>query len=195
MNGTNGLSPSKEKLGMNKSLLVSGAVALALVGGCSSRKADVKEKPEVDQVQADKWFVTSATDTAVKNGIIAQHTLYPYHFVNDSAQLNELGMKELGILADHYKANAGQLNVRQGNSSDELYKARLQTVNSELRHAGVVPEHVVVADNFAGGPGMRSERVSKALKDEEKALGSGSSEGSTSSSSTGAANQGTTSQP
>jgi hypothetical protein len=32
---------------------------------------------------------------------------------------------------------------------------------------------VVVADNVPGGRGMRSERVAKALKDEEKSLGEG----------------------
>jgi len=153
-------------------LFATGVVSMGLIGlavGCSNKKHEEKAKePEVDQLAADKWFVTSAQDTAVKNGIIAQHTIFPYHFAADSAQLNDLGMKELTILADHFKANAGHLNVKQGDASDELYKARLATINSELRHAGVVPEHVVIADNFAGGEGIRSERVNKALKDEEK---------------------------
>jgi len=182
---------------MRSSFLISGVAALALLGGCHNDKHETTSKEEVDQIAADKWFVTSAQDTAVKNGIIAQHTIYAYHFVPDSAQLNDLGVKELMILSDHFKANSGQLNVRQGDASEELYKARLQTINAELRHAGVVPEHVVIADNFPGGKGMRSERVVKAIKDEAKdqTAGGGSSSSETGNTATPVTTPGTAGQP
>ena len=114
--------------------------------------------------EADTLFVNSISDTAVNNGIIAQHTLYPYHFMTGSAQLNDLGVRELAVLSDHFKTATGQLNVRKGDTGNELYQARLKTVTSALAAAGVKGENVVVKDGAAGGSGMSSERLNAGLK-------------------------------
>lgn len=39
------------------------------------------------------------------NGVVRQKTVFPYHFNTDSPKLNELGERDLMILAKHYKEN------------------------------------------------------------------------------------------
>jgi hypothetical protein len=104
------------------------------------------------------WIVHSYTDPAIANGIVAQHTLFPYHFVADTAELNELGQRDMAVLADHYRDATGQLNVRRGDASEALYRARLAAVTTRLAGAGIPAGRVQLADGFAGGPGLPTDR-------------------------------------
>jgi hypothetical protein len=113
---------------------------------------------------ADKQFDTKLVPTLnnihVENAILAQHTLYPYHFVLDGAELNELGQRDFAVLARHFVEHPGLLNVRQGEGiGPDLYKARVAYVTSRLKEAGVEAGRVSVSDGMPGGPGMRSEAV------------------------------------
>ena len=51
------------------------------------------------------------------NGVVRQKTVFPYHFLNDSPALNELGERDLALLANHYRDNVlpyvGQTDVLQ----------------------------------------------------------------------------------
>ncbi len=96
---------------------------------------------------------------AVDHAIIRQHTLYPFHFVTDGARLNELGRREVDVLAAHFKDFPGALNVRQGRANDALYEARARTVVDALAKAGVDVERMMVSDGLPGGDGVTSERV------------------------------------
>jgi hypothetical protein len=105
-----------------------------------------------------EWYNKSAID----NAIIAQHTLYPYHFVPDGESVNELGEHDLNVLIDHFKNHPGKLNVRRGSASAELYQARVNFVIERMFNAGV--RLGPVEDGLPGGEGMSSERVLVALK-------------------------------
>lgn len=141
----------------NCTIVITGAICL-LMAGCGA--ADKGAKPvELDQGLINAGLVNSYNNLAMQEAILAQHTLYPYHFVKNGAQLNELGRRDLAVLAGHFKENPGRLNVRRDNVSPDLYNARVQFVVNELRKAGVDAGRIAVADGMPGGSGISSERI------------------------------------
>ena len=141
---------------MRISSRVIAAATIAGAAGCT-----LPERPQMDSPASalNVRIVRALNDAAIKNAVITQHTLYPYHFILNSAQLNELGAKDLGVLIGHYTNNRGTLNVRQGNVPPALYKARVATVVDAMTEAGVDTQHVTIADGMPGGDGMASDRV------------------------------------
>ncbi len=119
---------------------------------------DVQTSVAHDYSKINAWLVRSCSDDAIKNAIIVQHTLYSYHFIDDSDELNALGEHDLAILAEHFKKYAGRLNVRRGPESVELYAARLKSAAESLKLAGV-DNQILISDGLPGGEGMDSGRV------------------------------------
>lgn len=107
----------------------------------------------------DVELVNSLNNLGVDNAIIAQHTLSPYHFVAGGEELNELGLRDLSVLARHFTKHEGTLNVRRGETPPDLYEARVTYVMEELKKAGVDTGRMAIADGMPGGAGMPSERV------------------------------------
>lgn len=112
----------------------------------------------------DAWLARSFRDMAIRNAIVREHTVFPYQFAHDSGELNELGRRDLRILASHFKVHAGELNVRRGEASRELYQRRIETVIEMLTAAGVGRDNVEIRDGLPGGDGMTSERVTIILR-------------------------------
>jgi hypothetical protein len=104
-------------------------------------------------------LVNSFSDIAMQNAIISEHTLYPYHFVKNGADLNELGQRDLAVLTKHFMQNPGRLNVRQDSISADVYEARVNTVLDQMKEAGIDTERVNISDGMPGGSGMPSETV------------------------------------
>jgi hypothetical protein len=73
--------------------------------------------------------------------------------------LNDLGRRDLGVLARHYAEHPGVLNIRRDQTPEALYDARVAHVMAGLKEAGVRTERMNVSDEMAGGPGMSSEQV------------------------------------
>ena len=111
-------------------------------------------------------LINTYKDTSVQNAIISQHTLYPYHFVNNSAELNELGLRDIAVLSAHFDRNPGQLNIRHGNVSTDLYVDRIDFVLDKLKKAGINTRKIDITDGMPGGSGMTSDAVIVALEDE-----------------------------
>ena len=143
---------------MNTKTAILIAVSLTLIAGCCQ---DNKQRQEAirSQRETDTRLVSWANDAAIENAIVAQHTLFPYHFEPNSAELNELGRRDLGILARHYQQNPGRLNVRRGPTHPNLYQARVDHVVAMLRSGGVVTAAIHISDAPAGGEGMPSEEM------------------------------------
>lgn len=160
-------------------LAAAGAILFAsLAGGCAS---DTAEKQNADRHQReamppaaideekrdfDAAIVQTHQDDFAAAGIIRQHTIFPYHFVQDSATLNELGQHDVAILAAHYAAVGSDrglppstLSVRRGEASPGLYEARVRAVVAELARGGVANDRVRIADAVPGGDGMASSRI------------------------------------
>jgi len=137
-------------------LWCAGIICLAgvLLAGCEEEQAASK-----NQKNLDVELVNTVNNLQVENAIITQHTLYPYHFATDGAGLNDLGQRDLMVLARHFKEHPGVLNVRQGETGAELYSARVAQVQSRLKEAGVDTGRMTISDGMPGGPGMRSEAI------------------------------------
>lgn len=136
-------------------LMVTCCVLMAGCGGGANKAGS----PKLDTNRINAALVSSYNDLAMQNAIIAQHTLYPYHFVKNGAVLNELGQRDLAVLAGHFKEYPGQLNVRRDDLSAEIYSARVDHTLDLLKKAGVDAQRISVSDGMPGGSGMTSERV------------------------------------
>lgn len=131
-----------------------------------------EENMAADGAKADfnVELVNTINNIQVENAIIAQHTLYPYHFVADGEELNDLGERDFGVLAKHFKEHPGILNIRRGETSADLYEARVAGIMSGLKEAGIETNRMSVADGMPGGPGMSSERAVTILKEAPQRL-------------------------
>jgi hypothetical protein len=135
--------------------LVAAGLILLATAACEHRA-----KPRLkDSRELDDWFVTTAREAGVRQAIIAEHTLYGYHFVPDSARLNDLGYHDLCILSEHFAEFPGELCVRQGSAPEDLYRQRMETVQTELVRAGVAADRMTLTSGLPGGPGLAGNRV------------------------------------
>lgn len=126
----------------------------------------------------DSELVSTLNNISVENAIIAQHTLYPYHFVPDGERLYELGRRDFSVLARHFAEHTGSLNIRRGKAPADLYEARVSHVIESLKEAGIETSRVRISDRMPGGSGMPSERVVTILQktaEGSRTLGAGSS--------------------
>ncbi|MHC4441599.1 MAG: hypothetical protein ACYTF1_15880 [Planctomycetota bacterium] len=148
---------------MKQLMIFETSVFLILLIGC---EASNPTNNEYDRRAANVWMVGSIKDAAINNAIVRQHTLYPYHFIANSAILNELGKQELAVLVEQYKKYPGNLNVRQGVTPNDLYNARLKSVVAAMVEAGVTMDRIKISDGMPGGDGITSERVLRIMEEE-----------------------------
>jgi hypothetical protein len=137
-----------------KTANILGATLLATLAGCASAS-----KPEHGPFAGDMLLGAS-----LSRAIVAQSALYPCHFEPGGTQLNELGLRDLGVLTEHLRTHAGTLLVRRGDASTELHHGRVQAVLAALEQAGVAREQIAVHDGLPGGEGLASVRVVEILK-------------------------------
>jgi hypothetical protein len=149
-------------------VLSTSALLLAALG-CAEPEPGLEQRHSLNV-----WLANSLKKTSAVNAIIRGRTLYPYHFVEGSAELNDLGHADLDVLANHYRSHPGKLNLRQGEAPAELYGARKKTVLEYLGMAGVEPQTVAIEDGIPGGDGADSERVIQALATEREKESGGS---------------------
>jgi len=156
----------------NTSTIITAVLFCILTLGCEQ---SAKQGP--DQHLVNSRLINSYNDTAIENAIVSQHTLFPYHFVQNGAELNELGQQDLAVLAGHFMKHPGSLNIRRHDTTAELYEARVNTVRERLRQAGINVERMSISDGMPGGSGMASEKVLTILENKTqgaKALGTSS---------------------
>lgn len=110
---------------------------------------------------------------SLQRALVAQSTLFPYHFVPGSSELNELGRRDLLVLAYSLQEHSGSLVVRRGDASPELAEARVRSVIAALESAGVARDHVTIHDGLPGGDGLASARVLDILKNPLTLSGAG----------------------
>jgi hypothetical protein len=126
----------------------------SLLFGCQEDQVTAQKSQNVDAE-----LVRALNAVGVESAIISQRTIYPYHFVSDSDELNALGQRDLMVLARHFKDHAGALNVRRDDTDAALYEARVAAVLAALKEAEVDTDRLTVSDSMPGGDGMASERV------------------------------------
>ncbi len=101
---------------------------------------------------------------SLERAILAQSSLFPCHFESGGTGLNELGRRDLGVLAEHLRTHSGSLLIRRGDASAALYQARVQAVLAALAEAGVPQDQLAVHDGLPSGTGLASVRVVEVIK-------------------------------
>jgi hypothetical protein len=160
------------------------AAVLLTLWGC-----EPQPDPADGRSEMNAWLVRSYSDEAIKNAIIAQHTLFPYHFAQNGAELNKLGQHDLGILAEHFKTFPGPLSIRQGGEGRALYRARINTVLKALAAAGVKARSVPITNQLPGGDGADSDTVIRTVIESDSRQGGSSNQSGGSGTSTGTGRQ------
>lgn len=177
---------------MRNSTLVTCLAGLLLAAGCADSKPnDATTQPS--PAATDAMITDSINDSGIRTAIIMQHTLYAYHFVEDGAELNTLGKRDLAVLIAHFRARGGgPLSIRHGDAPDALYAARVSAVQDALNAAGIDPATVQIADASPGGPGMTGSDAVRALDkaQSDQLYGGGSSGGGSSSGGSGSGSGG-----
>jgi hypothetical protein len=146
------------KLSMNITLMLTCILAF----GCQEI---TKEEPNKELLNSR--LINIYNDVALENAIISQHTLYPYHFVKNGAELNDLGKRDLSVLINHFIHQAGHLNIRRLDISNSLYEARIEYVRKTLQDAGIGTDRIGISDDMPGGSGMASESILVILSQED----------------------------
>lgn len=139
------------------------AMIAAAIAGCQSSN-DPLPMPLYDDTELDSGMVQRYFTEQIDSGIVRQRTIYSHHFVDQTAHLNELGRRDISVLARHYRQYGGSLHVRQGPTSNELYAVRLESIRAALAASGVSKDQVVIDDGLPGGDGLSAEAASRALE-------------------------------
>ena len=126
-----------------------------LISGCQEEQ---RAKLPDERLMNSK-LINTYSDIAIQNAIITEHTMYPYHFVKNASKLNDLGQRDLAVLATHLAQYGGSLNVHRQNTSESLYKARVEVIRKSLQESGIDMARISISDDMPGGSGMPSEKV------------------------------------
>lgn len=136
-------------------IMITGLVLLCiLILGCQEENLD--KAP--DERLMNSKLIDIYSDSSIQNAIISEHTLFPYHFVKNGADLNELGQRDLAVLTSHFARNGGHLNIRRLGTSAGLYEARVSVVCNVFKDAGIDMARISASDVMSGGSGMLSDR-------------------------------------
>jgi hypothetical protein len=146
--------------------LLAATVALALSAGCESsmRQADV---PDDGERAANEQIVRTLFDQDVRNAIVAERTVYPYHFDPDHSSLNELGERQVEVLAPAHRGPRVRISVLRGDADAALYDARVQAVRQRLVASGRDPATLTITEDAPGGRGISSKSVVEFMQQRE----------------------------
>jgi hypothetical protein len=142
---------------------LSAGILVLMLAGCSETDPGLQKQRSVNV-----WMAQTVRDAQRDNALIAQHTLYSYHFIPDSPTLNDLGFSDLSILASHYRMHPGRLSVRRQDAPEDLHEARVAGVRYFLEKSGVQMDRMVVEDVLPGGDGAQADRVLRSLERDMK---------------------------
>lgn len=135
------------------------ACVLALAGCSMYPKGSPTEISVTHRREFNTRMAANLMEDQAANAVATQRTLYPYHFVEGSAQLNPLGERDLQILAERYGPRLESLNLRQGDATDSLYDARKAMVRAYLGNLDISLTADAIVDGHPHGDGKTSEEV------------------------------------
>lgn len=147
---------------MKPTMITTLVLLCLLTVGCQEENMG---KPPDERLMNSR-IMDSYRNIAIQNAIISEHTIFPYHFVRDAAELSELGERDLAVLTAHLARSGGHLNIRQLDTPANLYEARVNLVHERLNGAGIDMARISISDGLPGGSGMPSERVLVILEQE-----------------------------
>ncbi|HWP41043.1 MAG TPA: hypothetical protein VNL70_08955 [Tepidisphaeraceae bacterium] len=141
------------------------AIGAALVGlavvGCSKDRKDRQVAEMVpDERTLNTMMVRAALEQDARNAVAAERIIYSHHFHPATASLNELGERQVQVLAEALRDQPeARVSVVQGEAGPELYKRRLEAVRARFAEAGADTGRLHVGPGVPGGPGISSELI------------------------------------
>jgi hypothetical protein len=160
-----------------KAWMAASLLCIVFIAACAPQEK-MSMTDGINKNKVNKATLAIYSDMAIQNAVITQHTLYPYHFINNSADLNPIGRRDLSILIEHYKQNPGTLIVRRDPINRQLNQSRTQLVHEKLLQAGIAQDTIKITDGMPGGDGMPSSSVIEILKEGSSGLQPGLSDNS-----------------
>jgi hypothetical protein len=154
---------------MKLNIIIMVILLCCLTIGCQE---EMKKNPSNHLINSQ--LIRSYNDIAIQNAIVSQHTLFPYHFITNGAELNELGLRDLAALTSHFIKYPGHLNIRRGKITADLYEARINMVYEKLLEAGIDKKRISISDAMPGGSGITSERMLIILSQKSRGVSTGS---------------------
>jgi hypothetical protein len=151
-----------------KPVLPALALVASALAGCAQNQYALDPQMSAayrDQREFDTYAVESVQDAAIKNAILEQHALFPYHFVPGSVTLTEVGQRDLSFLTDNYKTNPGPLALIKGDTPNELYALRKEAIAAALQQAGL--PSIAITDGPVGGRGMTGQAAVIARREKQ----------------------------
>jgi type IV pilus biogenesis protein CpaD/CtpE len=143
------------------------AAALVLSSGCAPKTAP-DAMAGSDEAQTNELMVRLSEDQNMRNAVLAERTVYAYHFASGRSELTPLGQRTVEILAAVYRQQPGDLHLERGDASSALYDARVQCVRRELAEAGVEADKVNIMPGLPGGDGTSAEHAYRAVQEDLK---------------------------
>jgi hypothetical protein len=128
---------------MKPLLILTIGLSLASLGACGSPSTTTR--PNQLKGAHNMWVAEELRTRSIENGVTAERSVYEHHFVPGTSELNPLGLRDLELLARHFRSHGGSLEVRRGEASEDLYLARRVAVADELATAGIDPERIAHA--------------------------------------------------
>ncbi|MEW6250243.1 MAG: hypothetical protein AB1716_06330, partial [Planctomycetota bacterium] len=86
--------------------------------------------------------------------LLADMSITDIHFVPDRPGLNTLGLERLGKLAELLERYGGAVRFSTDETDSELVEARMQSIRSFLREAGLETTTEVLVRDMPASPGM-----------------------------------------
>jgi hypothetical protein len=147
------------------------AASLLLAAGCSSgpkptEPSTIARLPEERTLNAD--IVEMSLSQQVRDGAAEGRTIYPHHFVNGGAELNLIGERQVEALLPQSASDKTEINVLRGDASDDLYRARVETLRKRFLDAGFDQDRIAFVDKLPSGDGISSERVLQIAAQEQQ---------------------------
>lgn len=133
------------------------AVTFTALGAVACESSPKPEYLGDEERELNSAMVSSYLIDQSDNAVLRQQTLYAYHFLPNTAELTELGARDVGVLANHYRFHPGHLNIRRQGAGDELYAARCAAVMVALIDGGVEADRMELGDGLPGGTGITSQ--------------------------------------
>ncbi|MCE5228585.1 hypothetical protein LLG95_03185 [bacterium] len=128
--------------------------AILLASGCKEWS-----KPTVADDQRDRRVVVSLIDEQAAQAIQRQRAIYPFYFITGTAELNDLGRRDLIVLADIQRQSPGVVHVYRDREAPGLHAARLRAIREFFENEGVPVGRVRFDEGWPGGDGEGAEAV------------------------------------
>lgn len=133
--------------------------------GCAGSKDEQIPVPKVEDDVMNKKVITSSYDAQINAGIRRDRTIYPYHFVTEEADLNDLGRDQIDALTADLTKRPVRVNVPKFDNDEELHEARVAVVRQRLVENGIGEDRIAIQDGLSGGPGLVTAVFVGALND------------------------------